>query len=257
MSAIGAALIFVTANLLWVFQQPDQGAAAAEIVTFYDESSDQIVISALLSLIAYAVLIVFASGLRHVLIELEGDGLLADVAFGGTLFALAAGAGAETVNMAAAQRASEAELTETLALALFDISFVLGSYVFAVGLGVLMLATSVAALRSRSLLPRWLAIITAMYGLALITPVAVFVAGVWALGPPVTFLLIVGVALMREPRRDRAGREPPGLSPWAHRRPRSAPLRRRKPRPQTAGLAAQSTARGQRWRSRDRLPVLR
>ena len=166
-------------------------------MNFYSGTADQIVISGILSLVAYAGLIVFVSALRPLLTELEGDGLLADIAFGGMLFALAAGAGAETVNMAAALRANDAELSETLGLALFDISFVLGSYVFAVGLGVVMLATGIAALRSRVLLPRWMALAGAAFGLTLITPIAVLAAGVWALIPPVAFLFAVGVRLLR------------------------------------------------------------
>src|SRR5687767_10493472 len=34
-SAIGAAALFTVVNLLWVFQQPSQGASAPEIVNFY------------------------------------------------------------------------------------------------------------------------------------------------------------------------------------------------------------------------------
>jgi len=124
-------------------------------VDFYNDLSGRIVAGGLLSLIAIALFVVFASALRSILIELEKDELLANVAFGGALLALATGLGAETINMAAALRAGDGELTQSLAKALFDTSYVLGYNAAGVGMGLLVLAT---ATETPSLLSRALSL---------------------------------------------------------------------------------------------------
>jgi hypothetical protein len=157
---LSAFALFTAANALWAFEQPAPGSSAAELVDFYTELSSRIVIGGLGSLLSIAVFVFFAGALRAVLAELEGDELLANAAFGGTILGLAAGFGAEAVNMAAAIRAGDGELTEPVAEALFDISYVLGSYATGIGFGVAMLAIGAVALRSGALLPRWLALVT-------------------------------------------------------------------------------------------------
>jgi hypothetical protein len=192
LSAIATAILFAVANALWAFDQPDQGASGTELVDFYSDASDRIVAGALLSLVSIAIFVVFASAFRSVLAELEGDDLLANVAFGGVLLAMAAGIGAETINMAAALRAGDGELTGSLALALFDSSYVLGFYAAGVGIGLLALATGVVALRTRSLLPGWLAVVSLAAGVALLTPLSRYL-----LGPSFLLLLAVGVLVLR------------------------------------------------------------
>lgn len=182
----------MVANALWGFEQPDAGASGPELLDFYGDLSGRIVAGALLTLISIAIFVVFASAFRCVLIELEGDELLANIAFGGTLLGLAAGVGAETINMAAALRAGDGELTESLAQALFDTSYVLGYNAAGVGIGLLTLATGTAALRARALLPRWLAIASLALGVALLTPLSQYVLGLSFL-----LLLVLGVLLLR------------------------------------------------------------
>jgi hypothetical protein len=192
LSGVAAAVLFAAGNALWGLEQPDAGASAPALVDFYGDLSGRIVAGALLSLISIALFVVFASGLRSVLVELEGDELLANVAFGGALLGLAAGVGAETINMAAALRAADGELTGSLAQSLFDISYVLGYNAAGIGIGLLTLATAAAALRTGALLPRWLALVGLALGLALLTPLSQYV-----LGPSFLLLLILGVLLLR------------------------------------------------------------
>jgi hypothetical protein len=202
LSGVGAAVLFAVANALWAFEQPRRGASGPELLDFYGNRSGRIVAGALLSLISIAIFVVFASAFRSVLIELEGDELLANIAFGGALLGLAAGVGAETINMAAALRAGDGELTESLAQALFDISYVLGFNAAGIGIGLLTLATGAAALRARALLPRWLAVVGLALGVALLTPLSQYV-----LGPSFLLLLVLGVLLLRGsaiPRRREA-----------------------------------------------------
>jgi hypothetical protein len=192
LSGIAAAVLFLTGSALWGLEQPDAGASAPELVDFYEDLSGRIVAGALLSLISIALFVVFASALRSVLIELERDELLANVAFGGALVGMAAGLGAETINMEAALRAADGELTQSLAQALFETSYTLGYNAAGIGLGLVALATSAVALRSGALLPRWLAAAGVVLGLALLTPLSQFV-----LGPSFLFLTILGVLLLR------------------------------------------------------------
>jgi hypothetical protein len=192
LSAASTAVLFAGANALWAFEMPERGASGPELVDFYDDLSGRIIAGALLSLIAIATFVVFASAFRSVLIELEGDELLANIAFGGSLLGMAAGIGAETINMAAALRAGDGELTEPLAQALFDTSYVLGYNAAGVGIGLLALATGAAALRARALLPRWLAVIALVLGAALLTPLSE-----WVLGPSFLLLLVLGVLVLR------------------------------------------------------------
>jgi hypothetical protein len=171
---------------------PERGASGSELVDFYDDLSGRIVAGALLSLISIATFVIFASAFRSVLVELEGDELLANIAFGGSLLGMAAGVGAETINMAAALRAGDGELTQPLAQSLFDTSYVLGFNAAGVGIGLLALATGAAALRARALLPRWLAVVALALGVALLTPLSQ-----WSLGPSFVLLLVLGVLLLR------------------------------------------------------------
>jgi hypothetical protein len=192
MSAVGTAVLFAVANALWAFEMPDQGASGPELLDFYGDLSGRIVAGALLSLISIAMFVVFASAFRSVLMELEGDELLANIAFGGALLGLAAGIAAETINMAAALRAGDGELTQPLAQAMFDISYVLGYNAAGIGIGLLTLATGATALRARTLLPRWLAVVGLALGFALLTPLSQYV-----LGPAFLLLLVLGVLLLR------------------------------------------------------------
>jgi hypothetical protein len=145
------------------------------------------------------------------LIELDEDGFLADLAYGGLLFGLAPGVGAESVNMAAALRAEDGELTEPLALALFDISYMLGSYASGIGFGLLSIAIGAAALRTGRLLPGWLAIAGIAIGVASVTPLAGYAIGEYTVAPTALLLLVLGVRLLsgsvlRAPRASSASR---------------------------------------------------
>jgi hypothetical protein len=191
-SGVATALVFACASSLWAFEQPAFGASGQELLDFYEGLSARIEFGAALALLSVAAFVVFASALRRILVQLEGDEILADVAFGGALIGLAAGIGAETINMAAALRAGEGELTVPLARALFDTSYVLGYNGAGVGIGLLALAASAVALRTRGLMPRWLACVGLALGASLITPLSVY-----ALGPAFLFLLVLSLLLLR------------------------------------------------------------
>ena len=203
LSAVAAVAIFAVANALWAFEQPAPDAPASELVAFYTDLSGRVVAGGLGSLLSIAIFVVFAAALHTVLVDVEGDAVLANAAFGGAILGLAAGIGAETINMAAAIRAGDGQLTEDLALALFDISYVLGSYGTGIGLGVMTLAIGAAALRSGRLLPRWLAVVAIAIGVAMVTPLAGYLLGEYTVAPCFAVLATLGGLLLRGRAVDR------------------------------------------------------
>ncbi len=99
--------------------------------------------------------------------------------------------------MVGALRAHDGQLTPELARALFEISYVLGYDGAGVGAGILMLAVAVVALRAGALLPRSLALLLLVAGVAFITPLSRFL-----LAPSILLLAAGSVGLLRAPVAD-------------------------------------------------------
>jgi hypothetical protein len=196
-AGVAAAALFAVGNAIWALDMPSPGTPAQELVAFYDDSSTEILVGAPMSLLSIAAFVVFAAALRQVLVDAGGPEFLATAGFGGALLAMAAGLGAESINMGGALRAREGELTEPLAQALFEVPQVLGSYATAAGLALFALATGAAALRTGAL-PRWAAVATLAVGVALLTPLAIW--NVAAGTAMIALALIHGVPLLRPPR---------------------------------------------------------
>ncbi len=192
LAGLGVAVLFGVGNALWAFDQPNAGAPVGEIVAFYTDTSARIIAGGSLSLLSVALFAVFASGVRVILREHEGDDLFATAAFGGAILFVAAGIGAETLNMVGAWRAENGQLTPELGRALFEISYVLGYNGAGVGVGVFLLAIAAVALRARALMSRPLALLLCVVGLAFITPLSRFL-----LAPSILLLAIASVQLIR------------------------------------------------------------
>ena len=199
LAGLAVAVLFSVGNALWAFDQPEAGAPSREIVAFYTDTSARIIVGASLSLLAAALFVVFASGLRAILRGHEGDDQFATAAFGGALLVVAAGLGAETINMVGALRADGGELTPELGRALFEISYVLGYNGAGLGICVLVSAAAAVALRVPTFLPRWLGLALLVIGLAFITPLSRFL-----LVPAVLALAAVSVRLLRTSASDVA-----------------------------------------------------
>jgi hypothetical protein len=199
-SALAGFVLFAAANALWAFEQPDPGSSGQSLDAFYSDLSERIVIGGFGSLLSLAVLVVFAGGLRTMLAELAGDDLLANVAFGGMILGLAAGLAAESINMAAAVRAGDGDLTEPVAVVLFDVSYIFGSYGAGIGFGVAMLAIGATALRSGALLPRWVAQVAIAVGFAMVTPLAGYLLGEYTVGPCFVIVAVLGLLLLNDRR---------------------------------------------------------
>lgn len=185
-----AALLFAIGNALWAFEQPDPGASASTIVGFYTDASGRIIAGGSISLLSTAFLVLFASGVRSILQEIDGSDLLASTAFGGVLLLVSAGLAAETINMVGALRASDGSLTPELGRALFEISSTMGYNGAGVGVGILLAATAAVALRTKALMPRWLALVALVAACVFFTPLARFVVA-----PSVLALALVSARL--------------------------------------------------------------
>ena len=196
LSGLAVAVLFGAGSAIWGLDMPAGGASADEVVGFYRDTADRIVVGATLSLLAVAAFLLFAAALRQVLVEAGADEFLATTAFGGAVLSMAAGIGAESINMVGALRARDDELSGDLASSLFEVSQILGSYASGIGLGVFAAASAAAALRTGAVLPRWLALVLLIAGVALLTPLSrIAVLPGSAL---VAITLALGVALLRD-----------------------------------------------------------
>ena len=180
--------MFIVGSGIWAVDQPTAGASAEEILDFYSDASTRIVIGGSLSLVAIALGTIFASGMRLILREHDIDDLFGLTAFGGIMLLLAAGVGAETINMVGAMRAADDDLSAELGRSLFEISYVLGYNGAGVGAGIALLAIAGAAWRSPGLLPGWAAPVLAVAGLLLMTPLSVYLLG------PAVVVFAIGAA---------------------------------------------------------------
>ena len=183
-SGLVAALTFGVGSAIWGLDMPSDGTPVSEVLAWYEDTADRIVIGGSLSLLAIAAFAFFAAAIREVLIEAGADRVLATAAFAGASLGLAAGLGAESINLIAAMRAQDGDLTPELAQPLFEISQILGSTSTGVGFGVFAIATGAAVLRTPGVVPRWTAMLMLVAGVVLLSPLS-------HIGPLAGTLLIV------------------------------------------------------------------
>ena len=126
-SGIAAATLFTIGNAVWALGMPSGGTPTAEVVSFYEGRAVRIVVGASVSVLSLAVLVLFAAALRSVIVRTMDDEVLATTAFAGLVVTVAAGLGAETVNMIGGLRAAEGRVDPALARSVHEISQMFGS----------------------------------------------------------------------------------------------------------------------------------
>jgi hypothetical protein len=194
-SAITFAVLFGVGSAIWGLDMPEDGTAVVDVLDFYRDTADRIVVGATLSMLGVAAFLWFAAAFRRVLADAEGSDFLATTAFAGAILSMATGIGAESINMVAALRAQDDELSDELARSLFEISQILGSTASGVGLGVFALATAAVALRSGLVLPRVVAMAFGALGVVLLTPLSHVN---WVAGAALVVLtLVIGIVQLR------------------------------------------------------------
>ena len=158
---------------------------AREVVDYYLNHQTRVEVSAVLGIIASALLVFFAAYLRKVLREAAGDGeTLSLVAFIGLGFVALGFAIDGTIAFALADRADDVTPAAVQAMqSLYDDDFL----PIVLGVALFLLATGSSTLRSRAL-PRWLGWLMLVLGVIAFTPVG-FASAIFAA------LLVLGLGV--------------------------------------------------------------
>jgi len=168
---------------------PGAHASAQKVQTYYSEHQGREAAAAFVLALGLPFLVFFSSVLYRALRTAGGQGRLAAAAFGGGLLAAAGFGFAAAIHFAladAADKASTLGATQTLNV-LDNDSFI----PFAAGLGILLLASGLAAVRYGAL-PRWLAWVGIVLGVATFTPagfIGFIGSGVWIIAASIALYL--------------------------------------------------------------------
>lgn len=177
---VGAALLLGGAAAAGTFSYlPPE----AEAVDMFRTSAPMVTLGSYLGGLAAFFLAWFAGSLRSHLARHEGgDGRLAALGFaGGVGGALSVGLGFILLSIGAGRVATAGGLSPQAAVLLYDLSGTIQGGLFAVALGVQVLATSLASLRYGAF-PGWFGLVSAALALLLLSPLGylgLFLAPLW------------------------------------------------------------------------------
>ncbi|MGH2980695.1 MAG: hypothetical protein ACRDKV_01450 [Solirubrobacterales bacterium] len=184
-------ILFAAGSAIWGFEQPQRDAEVAEIVSFYEETSTEILIGGTMSIVSVIFLVWFGAVLRGWLTQAEGaerSGLPL-VAFGGAVLTAAVGLGAETINMAGAMRSEDGELTAGTAQVYFDVSFMFGYPAAGVAIAAMAAPLAMIAVRER------LVLLSSLSWLAVAVALVMVIPPISLVGPLYAVLLVLGGTL--------------------------------------------------------------
>ncbi|MDP8968020.1 MAG: hypothetical protein M3N04_05415 [Actinomycetota bacterium] len=200
LSGAGVCLLGLAATLAYP-AAPEFVDEPGKIAAFYGDGSGAVLGANLMYLLGGAVMIVFAAALRSILARAEaGDGVLSAMAFGGIVAGAVAALAGTALDSAAALRVDEqGSIAPEIAAVLADGHNVLFGVAAPMAFGVAVLATAALALRT-SVLPTWLAGLSAVLGIALLVPHISFIAAI-----VFTFwCLVTGLVIYVQPRSEQA-----------------------------------------------------
>ena len=201
LSGLIAAVLFGIGSALWGFEQPAQDAGSEELISFYEDTSTEILIGGTISIISLPFWVWFGAVLRERLAAAEGSAAsgLPLVTFAGMVLLAAVGLGAETINMAGAQSADDGQITADTAQIYFDVSWALGAP--AAGVASAMAAAPIAliALRTGRVLPPWATWLVLLMSLAMLTPIMWTAAFQYPVGLALLLLAALSIHLYRAP----------------------------------------------------------
>lgn len=206
LSGLTAAVLFGTGSAVWALEQPARDAPRGEIVSFYEDTSAQILVGGTISLISLFFLVWFGVVLRERLADAEGPEAsgLPSVAFAGTVLLVAVGLGAETINMAGALSADDGRLTPETAQIYFDVSWAFGAPAAGVAIATVAVPVALIALRTGRLLSPWGAWLGFLLALATLTPLMWTAAFQYPFALAVLLLAVFSARLYRR-GPERAG----------------------------------------------------
>lgn len=199
-SGVGLCLLGLAATLVYP-AAPEFVDEPARIAAFYGDNSGTLLGANWIYLLGGALMIVFAGALRAILNRAEGgDGFLSGLAFGGILAGAAVTLAGTALDTAAALRVDEqGAIAPDIAAVLADGHGVLFGMAAPMAFSVGVLATAALALRT-SVLPTWLAGLSAVLGIALIVaPIAYIAAIVFTF-----WCLVTGIVLYVQSRTEES-----------------------------------------------------
>ena len=188
----------VVAILILIGQGQDAtDKTAQEIVNHYQDNNTKESIGAILIAFASVFILYFGGWLRRMLRDAEGpDGILSTVVFGAAVVFSAGAAIGGSIHLALADLADDIDPIALQAINGIDFDLF---FFFPVGLGTMILATGISAVRHGSL-PRWLAWVGVVVGVLFFSPVFWFdfVAG------PLWILIVSIIGISRATRSEAA-----------------------------------------------------
>ena len=170
---------------------------AQEIVNHYQDNNTKESIGAILIAFASVFILYFGGWLRRMLRDAEGpDGILSTVVFGAAVVFSAGAAIGGSIHLALADLADDIDPIALQAINGIDFDLF---FFFPVGLGTMILATGISAVRHGSL-PRWLAWVSVVVGVLFFSPVfwVDFVAA------PLWILIVSIIGISRATRSEAA-----------------------------------------------------
>jgi hypothetical protein len=167
MGIVFAILVAVISILLGSGQDATK-KTAEEIVNHYQDHSTRETVGAILVVYAAASMLFFGAWVRRLLRDAEGpDGILSAVAYGGAVAFASAAAVSGSIHLALPDLAGDINPIALQAINAIDYDMF---FFFPVGLGTLILAVGISALRHGSL-PKWFAWLSVVCGVLFFTPV--------------------------------------------------------------------------------------
>jgi hypothetical protein len=171
LSGLLAVVLVVVSIVVTGFDDVGTDASTQEVIDFWSDNDGQQVAGAAIGALSLVPLLWFLGSLRSVLRTAEGGtGRLSAVAFAGGIVLVAGAAVDSSLQFAVAESVGDVPPGVTQALSVLYSDFFL---VFPVGLGTLLLATSLVSLRHK-VLPTWLGWVAFVLGIVSLTPVGFF-----------------------------------------------------------------------------------
>jgi hypothetical protein len=204
LSGLIFAVLFGVGSAIWGLEQPARNAGTDEVVSFYENSSTEILIGGMMSIVSVLFLVWFGAVLREHLAaaeRTERSGLPL-LAFAGTVLTAAVGLGAETINMAGALSADDGQLTGDTAEVYFDVSYALGGPSAGIAIAMIAAPTALTALRTGRLLRPIAAWALLLVALTMVTPAMLTGALPFLFG---VFILLVAALSLRFYREGSQG----------------------------------------------------
>jgi hypothetical protein len=189
--------LFVVILILIGQGQDATDKTAQEIVNHYQDNNTKESIGSILIAFASVFILYFGGWLRRMLRDAEGpDGILSTVVFGAAVVFSAGAAIGGSIHLALADLADDIDPIALQAINGIDFDLF---FFFPVGLGTMILATGISAVRHGSL-PKWLAWVSVVVGALFFSPVfwVDFVAA------PLWILIVSIIGISRATRSEAA-----------------------------------------------------